>query len=234
MRSAQTDIWFNYEDKINNKIPSSQPKNNPLLPVIVQYDSIGKKLVSNYRNILKENDIFKQYRLISAFKNHTNLAQMLIRSKLQPEQISENFDHRCMDANCKTCHIILRHSNSFKSNNTGKIFKIYQQMNCKSKNTIYLISCTKCGFQYVGETSQSLAYRMTQHRSTIKIKNPTPVGLHFNESDHSIHNITVQSIEIVENVTKRRKQEEYWQRILNTKYPNGMNCMTSTILFNTI
>ena len=32
-------------------------------------------------------------------------------------------------------------------------------MNCGTKNVIYLISCKKCGVQYVGETSQTLRGR---------------------------------------------------------------------------
>ena len=36
-------------------------------------------------------------------------------------------------------------------------------MNCATENVIYLISCKKCGIQYIGETSQKLKNRMNNH-----------------------------------------------------------------------
>ena len=41
-------------------------------------------------------------------------------------------------------------------------------MNCATENVVYLISCTRCGVQYVGETSQKLRSRFNNHRNRLK------------------------------------------------------------------
>ena len=41
-------------------------------------------------------------------------------------------------------------------------------MNCSTKNVIYLISCKKCGIQYVGKTSQTLKSCFNNHRARLK------------------------------------------------------------------
>ena len=43
-----------------------------------------------------------------------------------------------------------------------------ENMNCGTKNVIYLISCRKCAVQNVGETSQTLRCRFNNHRSRLK------------------------------------------------------------------
>ena len=41
-------------------------------------------------------------------------------------------------------------------------------MNCETKNVVYLISCKRCGIQYVGKTSQTLRSRINNHRNRLK------------------------------------------------------------------
>ena len=40
--------------------------------------------------------------------------------------------------------------------------------NCRTQNVVYLISCGKCGKQYVGETKGPLNIRMNGHRDETK------------------------------------------------------------------
>ena len=63
----------------------------------------------------------------------------------------------CGSRKCKTCNHLVE-ENTFTSNVTGRIYDVSSTgmcMNCGTKRTksvIYLISCKKCGVQYVGET----------------------------------------------------------------------------------
>ena len=63
---------------------------------------------------------------------------------------------RCGGSRCKTCkHLLV--GNSFASNMSGKSYISPRgSISCGTKNVIYVISCRKCGVQYVGETSQTL------------------------------------------------------------------------------
>ena len=59
-------------------------------------------------------------------------------------------NHSCGAPTCKTCPILVT-SDEFSSHTTGKSFKVKIQASCKSSNVIYLITCRRCGHQYVGE-----------------------------------------------------------------------------------
>ena len=55
------------------------------------------------------------------------------------------------------------------------------------ENLVYLISCKKCGLQYVGETENTLHMRMKRHRSDIKTrKTEKPVAAHIFQPDHIV------------------------------------------------
>ena len=76
----------------------------------------------------------------------------------------------CGSVRCKTCKHISQGS-TFTSNVTKKSYGVISHstsMTCTSDNVVYLISCNKCGIQYVGETSQKLINRLNNHRSSLK------------------------------------------------------------------
>ena len=56
---------------------------------------------------------------------------------------------------CKPCNVKnslccnhLKSTDSFTSFATKNTYKIYHESNCKSKNVIYLLECTRCSKQY--------------------------------------------------------------------------------------
>ena len=62
----------------------------------------------------------------------------------------------CGSVRCKTCSCISQGS-TFVSNVTKRSYDVVSpnlSMDCTSENVVYLITCKKCGIQYVGETSQ--------------------------------------------------------------------------------
>ena len=67
----------------------------------------------------------------------------------------------CGSVRCKTCRHISQGS-TFTSNVTKRSYEVVSSsasMTCTSENVVYLITCNKCGIQYVGETSQKLRNR---------------------------------------------------------------------------
>ena len=71
-------VWFKY-DEITPKIPSD---NSKLLPIIIPFNKIGKKLCKTYKHILHEDSYFKTFKTVSAFSNHKNLQKFLIRNRI--------------------------------------------------------------------------------------------------------------------------------------------------------
>jgi len=142
---------------------------------------------------------------------------------------------KCSDQRCMTCPNF-NISKNFKSNVTNKIYKVVnhtgEDLNCHSQNIIYLLSCSSCNIQYVGETAYPMHLRMNQHR-TSKC-GCEHIIRHATDLCDS-HNFTYQIIEklpgtgytnqeLDKNMTKvRRDHELEWIRKLRTIYPYGLN-----------
>ena len=140
---------------------------------------------------------------------------------------------RCGGSRCKTWkHLVV--GNSFASNVTCKSYNIScprGSISCRTKNVIYVISCRKCGVQYVGETSQTLRARFNNHRNRLKQLCGLYLYHHFNSDGHSLDDINIMPIEevVLEQTdgmtlpSKRLQREEYWYRELCSVYPYGLN-----------
>ena len=75
---------------------------------------------------------------------------------------------RICRADCLTCPALIRDL-EFTSNITGRKYyaidiKNISEINCKLQNYIYLLTCTGCGIQYVGESITPVNLRMNVHR----------------------------------------------------------------------
>ena len=155
------------------------------------------------------------------------------RDATEATQDTNTVASRCGKNRCKTCKHMIE-GDSFVSNTTGKKYAIKSReavMTCTTKNVIYLISCKKCGIQYVGETSQALRSRMNNHRQRLNQMCDLFLYQHFCSSGHSEDDITIMPIEEVSLeegeclslASKRLQREEYWYKELATIYPYGLN-----------
>ena len=102
-------------------------------------------------------------------------------------------------------------------------------MDCATENVVYLISCRKCGVQYVGETSQKLRSRFNNHRSRLRSLSNLYLYNHFSSDGHNEDDMCIMPIEKIDDTgsrsgstSKRLEREDYWCRELCT-YPYGLN-----------
>ena len=150
----------------------------------------------------------------------------------------------CNSRQCWLC-CVLKPDSSFKSTTTNRTYKTIVPkdddiVDCNTVNCVYLITCSVCNLQYVGETAQRLKDWCKTHRKGINSpqKNNTCNILygHFNSVLCKEARYTVQVIEILDgngrdeknNVDKevttlRRKRETEWMLKLRTVYPYGLN-----------
>jgi hypothetical protein len=92
----------------------------------------------------------------------------------------------------------------------------HRHISCEITNIIFLISCSKCGLQYVGETGRRAQDRLYEHLYSIKQTNKvtTPVSTHFSTTDHTNKDLTFQVIERgptlsdTEEISRSRKSTE--------------------------
>ena len=134
---------------------------------------------------------------------------------------------------CKTCFHIVE-GDSFTSNITNVKYNVVSpnsDMDCSTRNVIYLITCRKCGVQYVGKTSQTLRCRLNNHHNRLKQLCDIYLYNHFNSDGHSLYDILLMPIEEVslsqnDNISLSSKlllREEFWYRELCCIYPYGLN-----------
>jgi hypothetical protein len=164
------------------------------------------------------------------FDNNTytlnNTVEILASLLLENENLQTQFHtiQQCKSKNCKCC-IHMDCTYKFSNFNNSKEFFIDHDFNCNSSNLVYLITCSKCKLQYVGQTKRALRERLNNHRSNIKLKLNTAIAIHFNQPSHSITNLKIKPIIDITNSTVQEcnDTELKWILKLNSKYPFGIN-----------
>ena len=108
--------------------------------------------------------------LINSKRQPPNIKQMLTKARfvsntenLPTYNTDNNFKVRkCNNKRCGTCSLIFE-CNKIKFKNSEKPFIIKTKMDCTAMNIIYLIRCTGCDNEYIGETS-NLPARVRIHK----------------------------------------------------------------------
>ena len=80
MRNQQKQVWFGQQNKSKNQ--TKLQSNEKILPIVVNYDTVGQILESNYKKILKDDNFYKNFKMVTAYKNHKNLRKHLVHSGL--------------------------------------------------------------------------------------------------------------------------------------------------------
>ena len=149
---------------------------------------------------------------------------------------------RCGRRRCAICDIF-KEENKVICSVTKRTHHVINErggvINCATENVVYLIQCNNCDIQYVGETSQPLSERMSDHKSRIRNytedKKDTFLIRHFNQGKCANHTFSVRILETIKEEARcdkkldpvvtaiRRKREDYWMEQLHSIYPYGLN-----------
>ncbi len=126
--------------------------------------------------------------------------------------------------NCTCCSYILSDGVAqCTSTRRGYFPELSSEANCETASVVYLLTCKRCGIQYVGQTCRPLKSRILEHRRSI-IKNSLDTYLvkHFNGNDHGVDDMTVLVLETADKDLLLHK-ESFWISLFNTAYPYGLN-----------
>ena len=137
------------------------------------------------------------------------------------------YRYKCLLANkLKLCVV------KIYSKTNGKEFRINYNLNCNTKNVVYLITCRVCGIQYVGSTTTTFRSRFNNHRSRINAhlklssenkRNDDFLYQHFHSSGHlGLSHLTIQLIDRAMGERELRKKEGQWMYRLGTLRPQGL------------
>ena len=95
---------------------------------------------------------------------------------------------------------------------------------------VYLVTCKKCQYQYVGSTSTKFRLRFNNYKSchqryeSNKKVSQELFHAHFSKEGHcGISDWEFLLIDQTEDINILRKREMFWQYKLDTFEPNGLN-----------
>ena len=188
----------------------SKPRFSPTF--IVTYNphnpNLHKWLKDNHNILLADRKmakIFPNPPSVS-YRQPKSLKQLMVRSRLKalPYRNCSDLEsnpvgcyrhkHGARGRRCELCPRIKEGVN-FRSNFTGKTYKIRHNLTCKSKYCVYLITCEKCSKQYTGKSINYMHTRHGGHRSEIE-NETSELGVHF--AACGIENLKLQIIDCVQ------------------------------------
>ena len=118
----------------------------------------------------------------------------------------------------------------FHSACTGRFYSIRQDVHCRSKDVIYLVTCKTCKIQYVGSTSNEFKVRFCNHKLAMLTNKATcELAVHFNRKEHHMSHFEFIVIEKIVNDTTDDMdkvlltREAFWCAQLCTLQPYGLN-----------
>ena len=176
-------------------MPTTKPQNK-ISPIIVTYHKNLpniRKAINNNWHILSINEdlsnIFHQLPQIAFHKNKSLLyilcKHKVVDNKLANKKIKIGRCKSCFTRNNNLCCKQMADTNYFTNRKTGKRFNILHNLNCKSKNLIYLIECTLCNFKpYIGKCETPSNLCRNNHRIDSTKENAINVEKHFSEPGH--------------------------------------------------
>ena len=119
-------------------------------------------------------------------KQPPNVASMAIRAKhwKTSNPLEENNQPGCIrhhqPEKCVCCSKMEEKATIFKSSATGRQYKITRTYDCLSRWVVYVVTCTTCNIQYVGQTTQEMRKRHYGHRSEVR-SGMAGLGSHFHD-----------------------------------------------------
>ena len=176
---------------------------------------------------------------ILAVRQNKNLRDIIGTKLIESGKVKRNFANNiqgkctpCLANNRTLCCKQCVHTTMFRSNQTNRIFQIYDNLNCKGKYVIYLLECTKCKIQYVGKTETEFNIRLNNHRKDVWKPDAIPASRNFSDKSHDfnthakfilIEQIRHINIDKEKNKERLKQRQNFWIITVETLTPKGLN-----------
>ena len=128
--------------------------------------------------------------------------------------------NRCNNRRCEVCLRRLHHT--VVRNRKNILFPIDPTLTCTSTNILYVLQCTHCAKQYVGQTSYSMRHRLAGHTYAFG-RNHKSLYYHFIKIHKSNFEINIILLQQVTDHKLRLVAENEWIEKLDTLLPRGLN-----------
>ena len=100
-----------------------------------------------------------------AYKRPQNIRDKLIRSKIPQQSKGPKRNIKGMKK-CNSCCVCpyIKEGKVVKATSSNYQIDINSSVDCSTRNVIYLLGCSKCPMQYIGETERMLKDRFREHK----------------------------------------------------------------------
>ena len=211
-------------------LTTHNPLNPPIQETVVNnWEILGKTKTS--RPLLDAELIF-------GLRRNKNLSNHLVRASTSTKHNESHLkDSRPCNRipTCRYCPL-LNTSASFISKGDNQTYKSKININYQTCYCIYLITCSHCSTQYVGQTKNKLLTRFNSQFYDIHHNNDTSVARHFNKCPpHKPAKTDGLSISFLSFIrappdskagqTKRDMEEKRWIQRLSSMVPRGLNLL---------
>ena len=163
-------------------------------------------------------------RVLLSYRCGPNLRDILYqRRRISTSSASQSYgSFPCGNRGCLTCEVMTGEG-GFVCSVTSVTYTTNCRATCASKCVVYLATCSICGKQYVGNTTQTLRKRVTGHRNkTESALHEHLVKFHGGYNFNDIFKFNV----ITESSTDRiLDMESWWIHKLRCNEPYGLNRM---------
>ncbi|CAN7997262.1 unnamed protein product, partial [Ixodes hexagonus] len=171
-----------------SKVPVPSETNMVLQfsPAMPNVSSILRK----HYNILEQSERLK--RIIPmprvVYRRARNIGDIVTSSK-----ITRPVHHGCRPCNKLRC-LVCKHMTTTKTaHSTGSQFSysINGNFDCDSSNVVYLLQCTACDKQYIGQTATPFRIRFNNHKAHVASLPSLPLSRHMTIPGHSNEGLSV-------------------------------------------
>ena len=228
-------------------VENEQARDNKVNFVVTYHPALNRKLIeilrSNHFLLQRDPDHASCFNDVPrvAFRRPKNLKDRLVSAKLPIHDMSEMgcfSDCRDCRSDCTT-GAYLETTNTFRAKLNPIPYEIRRgPLRCNSHLVIYLLTCKKCGIQYVGKSKPPFRLRFNNYRSHfrafLKAKNESGTTKssvsqaklfeHFTQRDHNgMEDWSFVLIDQAHSDDQLVKKELFWQYQLNVFAPHGLN-----------
>ena len=199
-------------ERVISPIDKTPMNNNTIIFTVDYFEDLAvfKELVKNIEQDIKA--VFGNISVKIATRRCSSIGNAVVKNKAVciPKD-SKIHNQKCGDKRCKICPLMLT-DNSVMIN--GIELTIPKNLNCKTKECIYLCVCKKCvkNDSYFGQTVQKQHNRMSGHRDKFNMKNYKKSALSMHAYDTHGGELTLDdfNIAVLKKVPPRRlNREEY-------------------------
>lgn len=163
------------------------------------------------------------------YRRGKNLRDLLTSSKTKLNNNIQTVGcHPCKKPRCKVCAHMTTTTLAVSTATNFK-FKIKGNFTCDTANVVYLLECSICHVQYIGQTETAFRYRFNNHKAHVHALPNLPISRHVTEAGHSFSNIRAT---ILESSFKSHHEREVKESFLIHKFKtlsDGMNESPGTL-----